>query len=213
MKQQIKIARIGAGVLALCLFLAVKGGWAATHVVQFGGSLGFTFLPKDFSAVVGDTVQWNGDFSLHPLSSTTIPANAQSWHNATGTTFKYVIQVPGNYSYQCDVHVGLGMTGTFEASGSVVRNAIAAAKPDRILFEILTMSPEPVATFTVPHAGIVTLEVFDLLGHKIATVVSRMEEQGTHHVLLKAFIPGQGHYFVKLASQGQEIVRTLRVVN
>jgi plastocyanin len=68
-----------AGILAIILLLAVNNDWATTHVVQFGGSLGFVFSPKDFSATVGDTVEWEGDFSVHPLSSTTIPANAPSW--------------------------------------------------------------------------------------------------------------------------------------
>ena len=216
MKQHVANARILAGFLAIILVLAVKSDWAATHVVQFGGSVGYAFSPSSFSAKVGDTVKWEGDFSMHPLSSTTIPANAASWHNGSGTSFLYVITVPGTYDYQCDVHVSIGMTGSFTASVSSVGQAVPwanAGRPNQDMFIDASAPGKSSVSFFVPATGFVTLEVFDLLGHKVATLVNQVKEAGTYDVALKAVIAAQGLYFVKLAAGGVQIVRTLRVLN
>lgn len=111
-----------AFVTMLALILTSVRAAADTHVVQFGGTFGFAYSPKEFSAKVGDTVLWSGDFSAHPLSSASIPKGAQSWHNVTGALFSYTIKVAGTYHYQCDVHFGMGMVGSFEATPISVDN-------------------------------------------------------------------------------------------
>jgi plastocyanin len=216
MKRHVANTRILAGFLAIILFLAVKNDWAAIHVVQFGGSVGLAYSPNSFSAKVGDTVKWEGDFSLHPLSSTTIPANATSWHMGSGTLFIYVITVPGTYNYQCDVHVGLGMTGAFTASASSVQQGAPgtnAGRTNHVMFVNASAPGKSSVSFFVPSNGFVTLEVFDLLGHKVVTLVNQIKEAGTYEVTLKSEIPARGLYFIKLAGEGEEVVRTLRVVN
>ena len=216
MKHHVANTRILAGFLAIILFLAVKSDWAATHVVQFGGSFGFAYSPSNFSAKVGDTVEWEGDFSIHPLSSTTIPANAASWNNTSGTSFKYVIRVPGTYNYQCDVHVSIGMTGSFTASESSVQQGTPwanAGRTDHVMFVNASAPGKSSVSFFVPSTGFVTLEVFDLLGHKVATLVNQIKAAGTYEVTLKSEIPAHGLYFIKLAGDGEEMVRTLRVLN
>jgi plastocyanin len=208
--------RICAVILAVVLIQAVQNGWATTHVVQFGGSLGLTYSPSNFTAVVGDTVNWTGDFTVHPLSSTTIPANAQSWHAGSGTAFTYVIQVPGAYHYQCDLHYSLGMVGTFEAIASGVRDAkpdAQIASPDMIAFRDAAGFGERSVSFLVPHTELITLEVFDLLGHRVAAIVNRVEEPGTHTVALDPQVIGRGLYLFKLTGGGAQIVKTGRVLN
>lgn len=107
-----------AFVCAIVLILSATSIRATTHVVNFGGSLGNTYSPSSFSASVGDTVQWVGSFSVHPLSSTTIPANAATWHVAAGNSFSYRIAVAGQFNYKCDVHPG--MIGSFTVSATRV---------------------------------------------------------------------------------------------
>ncbi len=203
------------GILVMVLLLAAKNDWATTHVIQFGGSLGFVYSPKDFSATVGDTVEWEGDFSVHPLSSTTIPANAPSWHNTSGTSFEYVITVPGNYNYQCDVHFSIGMVGSFEVSAAAVRQvplSANAGNPNQVVFVDATASGNSVSFF-VPSTQFVTLEVFDLLGRRIETLVNQTKEPGTYTSVLKAGIPAHGLYFARLAGNGSEEIRTLKDLN
>ncbi len=74
---------------------------------------------KFFSANVGDTISWRGDFSAHPLSATLVPAGAMAFSNFTGSQFDYVIKVPGTYRYQCNVHFSIGMVGSFTATAAV----------------------------------------------------------------------------------------------
>jgi plastocyanin len=216
MNRQTRTGRIWAVICAIILLQAVQSGWATTHVVQFGGNLGFVYSPSDFAAKVGDTVKWTGDFSVHPLSSTTIPANAPSWHQATGTTFSYVVLVPGTYHYQCDVHFSIGMVGTFEATSSSVRDVnpnVLVAPTDQIAFVNAAGFGDRSVSFIIPHTEFVTLEVFDLLGHKVATIVNRMEEAGTHSVTFEPQLIGHGLYFFKLAGGGVQMVKTVRILN
>jgi plastocyanin len=216
MKHHIVNTRTLAGFLAVILFLVVKSNWATTHVVQFGGSFGFTYSPSSFSAKVGDTVRWEGDFSLHPLTSTTIPANAASWTNTSGTSFVYIITVAGTYNYHCEIHFSLGMTGSFTASESSVQQGAPWANArltDHVMFVNAFAPGKSSVTFFVPFTGFVTLEVFDLLGHKVATLVNQVKTAGTYEVTLKTAVPIRGLYFVKLAGDGEEMVRTVRIVN
>jgi plastocyanin len=216
MKRHAENVQTFAGILAMVLFLAVKSDYATTHMVQFGGSLGLAYSPSNFSAKVGDTVKWEGDFSIHPLSSTTIPANAVSWQMGSGSSFIYVITVPGTYNYHCDIHFSLGMTGSFTASdASVWQNGLftKTGRTNHVMFVDASSHGNPSISFFVPSAGLVTLEVFDLLGHKVATPVNQIKAAGTYEVFLKSEIPVHGLYFLKLAGDGEEVIRTLRVVN
>jgi plastocyanin len=214
MKRNVTNSLSRTAVLAATLLLAATSGWANTHVVQFGGGLGYTYSPGDFSAFVGDTVQWNGDFTMHPISSTTVPANAPSWHNAVGTSFTYVILVPGTYNYQCDFHTSLGMTGSFEATGSGVKDAWQNPKSNRMIQLIsvdVERSAQPLVKYYVPQSGLVRIEVFDLLGHKLAAPVDQIQAAGFHTVPLAAKVCGSGLFFVKLIAGGAEIVKTVRI--
>jgi plastocyanin len=214
-KHRISISRgicLAATVYSLLLF--AKADWATTHIVQFGGNAGLTYSPNTFSAAVGDTVKWEGDFSIHPLSSTTIPSGAQSWHNATGTTFAYVIAVPGAYHYQCDVHAGLGMTGSFQVSNTAVRPGLGTSMPgqtDRLrIVEIVGQKGSGVR-IAVPRTEFVTLAVFDLLGHEVATIINQKEEAGTFDIALAGRIAAPGFYFVRLTGEGEASTGVLRV--
>jgi plastocyanin len=216
MKKHVTNTTVLADILCIIIILVVKSSWATNHVVQFGGSFGFAYSPKTFSATVGDTVQWSGDFSLHPISSTTIPANASSWHMGSGSSFIYVIKVPGAYNYQCDLHEGLGMTGSFNASETMVWQEGPWAKavhPNHVMFVDAPASGKPSVSFFTPQTGFVTLEVFDILGHKIRTLLSQTIVAGTYSIPIKAENAAYGVYFIKLAAAGVDIIRTLRVLN
>jgi plastocyanin len=200
---------------AMILLLAAKDDWSTTHVVQFGGSFGFAYSPKTFSASVGDTVEWNGDFGMHPLSSTTIPAGAPTWHNATGTKFLYVITVTGTYNYQCDVHAGLGMVGSFEASGSAVRETGQYGRAGQTFAGRavhMIAAPQAAAEFTIPHAAFVKIEIFDERGRAVTTPVQRMFDAGAFRVPINPRLAA-GPYFARLSVDGTEIVGTGMIVN
>jgi plastocyanin len=202
-----------AGVVLVSLLLAGDNTWATTHIVQFGGSFGFTYSPSSFSAKVGDTVTWQGDFTMHPLSSTTIPATAQSWHNGSGSSFSYRIAVAGTYNYHCDVHFSLGMVGSFTASPSAVIYSAPKQSADRNALITGTTSGKSFIRFTVPDARQVSLSVMDLQGRTLATIVGRTLPAGTYREPLDGAIMARGIYFVNLrgvGTGGREVLRFLK---
>jgi plastocyanin len=205
----VQAKRVICVVLLSIMVLAVHGVLATTHVVQFGGSLGFVYSPSSFNATVGDTVKWEGDFSMHPLSSTSVPSGAQTWHMGSGSTFSYSIAVAGSYHYQCDVHASIGMIGSFTATGSAVKDN--SPPQHSIIFgdiqiAVNQVSRQPFVTLTVPKSGHVAVEVFDLSGRQQAAIMNRTVQAGTYSLPLGSQdLPG-GFYFVKVSGLGVQRV-------
>jgi plastocyanin len=193
---------------------------ATVHVVKFGGTLGQTYDPSSISVAVGDTVQWQGAFSFHPLSSTTIPPGATSWHSGSGTVFSYVVEVPGTYNYQCDVHEP-AMSGSFSATLSGVQSSVSSLGPVRLNLEQNYPNPFNPATgigYEVgvsgqsPVASMVKLAVYDLLGREVAVLVNEREEPGIYRVQFNGSGLPSGLYMYKLSSGTQSITRTMVVL-
>jgi plastocyanin len=191
-----------AGALLVIMLLAGQATWAATHIVQFGGSFGFTYSPSSFSATVGDTVTWQGDFTMHPLSSTTIPTSAQSWHNASGSSFSYRIAIPGAYNYQCDIHFSIGMVASFTANPSAVTYIAPSPVVDRTTIVTVTSSGKSSIRFTVTGTQRVLMSIMDLRGRALATIMDRSLTAGTYSVPLNGAIKAKGIYFVTIQGLG-----------
>ena len=196
-------------VFLAVLFLSVYGVRATTHVVQFGGALGYVYSPSSFNAAVGDTVIWEGDFSMHPLISTSVPSGAQTWQSTSGTSFSYRIAIAGPYAYQCEIHYTLGMIGSFTATGSAVKYD---ALPSHSVFAmdvqlaVRQVSGLPLVVFNVPKSGQVTIRVFDLSGRQQATVFDQSVSAGSYSLPLDEAQWARGLYFVKLYGNGLERV-------
>ena len=86
---------------------ADNGAGAATAIVQFGDALGNNYGPSTVTINVGDIVEWRGDFSAHPLVS-----DGGLWGTvSSGSAFSFTFNSAGTYTYHCQVHQALGMTG------------------------------------------------------------------------------------------------------
>jgi plastocyanin len=217
MKQRTVRAILKSGFLAAAaVCFGAQGLSATTHAVQFGGNVGYSYSPSSFSATVGDTVKWEGDFSVHPLSSTSVPATAQAWQNGSGTSFTYVIKVAGTYNYRCDIHFSSGMVGSFTATASAVRyNALppGANRAKEILLGVSEVSGMPLVSLTLPRAGQVTIKIFDLSGRERAIALDRVVPAGSYSISLgKATLPS-GFYFVELSSNGTQRVASFFMAN
>ena len=214
-KSFINLIRATAIMAGCAMLLAGKNAGATTHTVEFGGNLGFVYSPSSFSAMVGDTVKWTGDFTMHPLSSTTIPATAASWHQGSGTSFSYVIEVPGTYDYQCDNHFSLGMTGTFDAQESGVMNdPFISPRQRAVEFDVATifLQGQPMIKLNLPSTQFVNLQVFDLRGNVVSTLFNRMVEAGTHLVAIDNRFQTDGFFIVRLSGKGPGSSRTLHFI-
>jgi hypothetical protein len=79
-------------------------------------------------------------------------------------------------------------------------------------------APNPARTtaiihFTLPAAGPVTLEVFDVQGRRVATLLDRqLHAPGSHDVLVRADQWGSGAYFYRLEAAGRSATRKMIVV-
>lgn len=210
-KSRFRLSIIGAAVFSF--LAAAASATATTHIIQFGGSVGFVYSPSSLLVTVGDTIEWKGDFTMHPLSSTTIPAGALSWHNGTGTVFDYVVAGPGTYNYHCDVHFSFGMVGSFVAAVTSVDNDQNSRLP--ALFRLLQNYPNPfnpstAIKYELPKASHVVLKVFNSLGQEVATIVDEFQEPGYKSMQFDASHLSSGVYFYRL--QAGDFVATKRLL-
>jgi len=206
-----------SGALSVLFVLALKSiAPATTHVVQFGGAFGFSYSPKSFNCSVGDTVKWEGSFSSHPLTSTTIPAGAASWHVVNGSTFIYAVTAAGVYNYICDFHVGSGMTGQFTASPATsVEDGARDLNPQSHELDQNYPNPfNPVTTirFSLPVAKYTVLRIYNPLGNEAETLVNGFESAGSHTVEFDGSLFPSGVYYYRLQTDGFSAVRRLTLI-
>jgi plastocyanin len=169
-------------------------------VIKFGGTLGFTYSPNTLNVKVGDVIEWQGSFSFHPLSSTSVPAGANSFQASTGSVFDYTVLVPGDYSYQCDFHFSVGMTGSF----SVLNPPLAVNENDKPFKYSLNQNypnpfnPTTVISYQLQKAGPVTLKIYNILGTEIASLVNEFQSEGQYNVSFSGSELSSGVYFYEL---------------
>jgi len=102
--------------MLLLTFVSLPTVSARTYTILFGGTHGFTYFPSTQNILVGDTIQWVGDFSTYNLQSTFVPTGAINFGPInTGDTFIYVVKVLGEYDFQNNKYASVGMTGNFIA--------------------------------------------------------------------------------------------------
>jgi plastocyanin len=211
-----KRSKIFIAVTVLLLLIAASGAFPITHVIQFGGAVGLAYSPNNLTCSVGDTIKWEGAFSSHPLSSTTIPAGAATWHSASGSVFAYVVTVAGIYHYQCDFHVGSGMFGQFSANPSTgVEEQTGTQKPES--FELGQNYPNPfnpatTISYRIPSRQRVTLKLFDVLGHEVEILVDETQNAGNYVIRLDGSKLESGVYFYRLQTEQFEAVKRLTLI-
>jgi plastocyanin len=195
---------------AVLLIGMASGSGAVTHQIQFGGTLGIVFSPASLNAKVGDTIEWMGAFSTHPLSSTTIPTGAASWHMGSGTTFKYAIKVPGTYDYQCDVHFSMGMIGSFIATtGTGVAMDVPSPVLKSFSMRILSFLGKNSVQLFMPYSSPVTMNVLSLAGEKIPIFANRSFALGIRTIALPDL--SKGFYVIRVIMDGKEFSKPLAI--
>lgn len=114
MKTIVRYSKILLVAITLLIATNVR---ATIHVIQVEGII---FNPAAVPSVhIGDTIRWTWVSGTHTTTSTTIPAGAATWNNpisSTNTTFDYIPTIAGVYNYQCNIHVSMGMIGSFTVS-------------------------------------------------------------------------------------------------
>ena len=202
---------------AVLLFTGMSAS-ATNHLISFGGSVGFAYSPATMSVAVGDTVTWSGDFSTHPLNSSTIPAGAAAWQFTSGAKFSYVVTVAGAYTYYCTVHGapdGSGMAGSFTAASVTGIAEIPSPVPAAFRLEQNYPNPFNPATtirYSIPQREQVTVRVFDVQGKVVATLVNGEQGEGDHQVTFDGSKLSSGVYLYRIQAGGLIATKKLLVV-
>ena len=82
------------------------------HIIN---TVGTSFSPSFIQISIGDTVTFINTGGIHNVNGnqSTFPLNPESFGNSVGSgwTYTHVFTLSGFYTYQCDPHVSMGMTG------------------------------------------------------------------------------------------------------
>lgn len=154
----IKILSI-AGLLLISL-----NSMSAVHVITQSG---MTFSPSTLTVNVGDVVRWEWSNGTHTTSSRTIPATAATWDaplTSTSTSFEYTVMVAGTFSYACNYHESMGMTGTFTAV------AVSTGINENGLSQTISVYPNPAKSFINLKTSLSgDIVIYDILGNSISS--------------------------------------------
>lgn len=100
------------------LLLLLIAAQSHAVMVQVWVGNGNMFSPSSFTIQTGDTVKWVWASGFHNTSGVTVPIGATAWYSnitSIDTTFLYVPDVSGLYTYTCTYHSG--MNGQFFVTG------------------------------------------------------------------------------------------------
>lgn len=194
----------------ICILFVSTIASATTHTIRFGGGFGSVYEPKKLNVAVGDTIIWRGDFLMHPLSSTSVPSGAESFHHSDGigiTAFKYVVEVAGDYAYKCDVHGSSGMTGTFTATQAAVGELKVFAD------DVKAFPGQGVLKlqFQLANTSQVSARMLDHLGRTLNELRTACPA-GTSECSMNTSGIGSGTYFLDIHVAGAGFLRRITLI-
>lgn len=73
-------------------------------------------------------------------------------------------------------------------------------------------NPTTTIGFAIPESGVVTLKVYNMLGHEVKTLISSQMNAGSHTVTFDASNLASGMYFYRLESRGIILGRTMMLI-
>jgi DNA-binding beta-propeller fold protein YncE len=128
-------------------------------------------------------------------------ATATTTQNGMDSPWGMTVDRANNTLWVCDD--GNNRVLRFTASAPLPVEPESSQRPDR--FTLLQNYPNPfnpstVVGFAVPHAGFVTLKVYNLLGEEVATLVDEVVEAGHRTVQFEASGLASGVYFYRLTA-------------
>jgi hypothetical protein len=149
-------------------------------------------------------------------------SNSGSWEKISFVEGKGTTNLGTEYSYLDYLHTygtyiyrlkQIDLDGSFSYSNEITVQA--GLKPD--VYNLSQNYPNPFNPVTtidyqLPMNGFVTLEVYDLLGNRIASLVNEEKASGNYSVRFDAAALSSGVYFYKLSAGNFSAVKKLTVV-
>jgi len=128
----------------------------------------FSFTPSNFTANIGDTVEWVWSSGSHTTTSTSVPNGAATWSNPmnnSNTTFKYKITTAGTYNYWCAIH-----TSSMEASFTVnLAGVPAVSNSSKFIAQVFPNPANDIANvrYYLPANSNVEINVYNEAGKAV----------------------------------------------
>jgi plastocyanin len=166
------------------------GDWATIKYVQGAihdvSIIDYEFLPQVDTIAAGDNIRWTNNGG-HPHSVTS--DSKTSWDSGsllTGESFIYRFNDPGSYPYHCEHNPFMTGTIVVEAPSDVRDETGIRERPSE--FALSQNYPNPFnpttkIEFTLSKSSFVTLDIYDVLGRRVRTLVSERLSPGYKSVI------------------------------
>lgn len=197
--------------LSVLVFLTTISAtsFAQTKIICTFGN--WAYNPELLPTVsIGDTIEWRGNFTNHPLTSTdSIPAGAMPFGKSSGNTpYQYVVTHEGFYAFKCVYHgddTTKFMRGRFTAVTNSVKNAPSASG-----IKLEQNYPNPVSGqtnigFSLEKATDLTLSLYTNTGEFVKSLASGKYDGGKHSIPVDASTLANGVYFYRLTANGETL--------
>lgn len=185
---------------------------AAQHAVTVQN---FSFTPANITIAHGDTVNWNCTAGFHNVRHLGNPSLFGNTAASAPWTYQFVFNNSGDsvFHYDCEIHS--------QMQGAVTVQPPNAAEPlthsTPVSFSLSQNYPNPFnpvthIRFDLANTGPVTLDVFNLMGQKIAELVNSPLSAGSYNVSFDASSLPTGLYVYRLAADGQTVQKKMMLL-
>jgi len=176
-------------------FTLAHNGISDTLIYRINGNGGVNFTNTFLNDNLG--ISFGG--AAAPFSGIFIPHNALSNFTSTSMSGEWILTITDHK---------VGDDGILQDWGLLIsESSIVEVKEDRsfspVTFALSQNYPNPFNPTTtikwqIPEAGNVTLNIFDVLGREVTTLVNEELTSGNHEVVFDASIFSSGIYFYQL---------------
>ena len=195
--------KVYKALILIMLSLTVSFANATMHLVNVQD---YSFNPASIAVTVGDTVKWIWISGVHTTTSTAIPLTADGWSqpiDQNHANYSYVITMPGDYFYQCNLHVSMGMTALISATVtglSTVNNSSQVTILGNIIHNELKIKSQ------LQPGSQLNVRLVDLTGRLVRNFASASETTGTTQVYQVGDLQ-RGLYMVQLTAGDLNLTR------
>lgn len=200
----------------LCMTLGtVSLAGATVHQVNIQG---FAYNPVADTVAPGDSIQWtNLDIFQHSATDSIGPQFFDSGLLNQNQSYTFQFTIAGHYIYKCTIH---HFYGTVDVIPVGVEEGKTGAPVSGLA--LLQNNPNPFSNKTqialqLSKPGPVTLEVYDLLGKKVASLTQGTLAAGAHEAdwdgrNTQGEKVAPGVYFYRLTAEGKSLTHSLILV-
>lgn len=191
-------------VTLLLLFFALAKFCSSASILILAD--GFTFTPATVTANVGDTIMFGWISGTHTTTSTNIPVGATPWNEPltqANPFVMYQVSVAGEYDYQCNIHVGMGMVGHI-----TVTNSSNINQQNALQVRVLSTLIKDDLKIEFSKSSLWKVDLFNASG-ELAKSFERTAKAGTTEVFSMSELPA-GIYIVRVTDG--LIQKNLRII-